>query len=82
MRHTIPLTLAAAAFLVFAGTNAQAALIAPGFHGAASDVIQVAGGCGRGWHRGPRGACRRNLSARWPCFYRRGPLGRWRLICR
>jgi len=23
-------------------------------------VIAVAGGCGRGWHRGPRGGCRRN----------------------
>ena len=25
-----------------------------------SQVIAVAGGCGRGWHRGPRGGCRRN----------------------
>ena len=24
------------------------------------DVIEVAGGCGRGWHRGPYGGCRRN----------------------
>lgn len=23
-------------------------------------VISVAGGCGRGWHRGPRGRCIRN----------------------
>ena len=23
-------------------------------------ITQVAGGCGRGWHRGPRGHCRRN----------------------
>jgi hypothetical protein len=23
-------------------------------------VIHVAGGCGRGWHRGPYGHCRRN----------------------
>ena len=25
-----------------------------------SQVVAVAGGCGRGWHRGPRGGCRRN----------------------
>ncbi len=28
--------------------------------GHSSDVTQVRGGCGRGWHRGPRGGCRRN----------------------
>ena len=27
-----------------------------------SDVIEVAGGCGRGWHRGPYGGCRRNYA--------------------
>jgi hypothetical protein len=26
----------------------------------ASSVTDVAGGCGRGWHRGPHGGCRRN----------------------
>ena len=30
-----------------------------------SDVIEVAGGCGRGWHRGPYGGCRRNYAR--PC---------------
>jgi len=25
-----------------------------------SDLIEVAGGCGRGWHRGPFGRCRAN----------------------
>lgn len=25
-------------------------------------VTQVAGGCGRGWHRGPYGGCRRNYA--------------------
>jgi hypothetical protein len=25
-----------------------------------SQVQSVMGGCGRGWHRGPRGGCRRN----------------------
>jgi len=26
-----------------------------------SDVANAAGGCGRGWHRGPHGGCRRNV---------------------
>jgi len=26
----------------------------------ASDITQVREGCGRGWHRGPHGHCRRN----------------------
>ena len=26
----------------------------------ANSVTDVAGGCGRGWHRGPHGGCRRN----------------------
>jgi hypothetical protein len=25
-----------------------------------SQVVTVRAGCGRGWHRGPRGGCRRN----------------------
>jgi hypothetical protein len=25
-----------------------------------SQIQSVMGGCGRGWHRGPRGGCRRN----------------------
>ena len=28
--------------------------------GTSSDIVQVRGGCGRGWHRGPYGGCRRN----------------------
>ena len=27
-----------------------------------SDVIEVAGGCGPGWHRGPYGGCLRNYA--------------------
>jgi hypothetical protein len=27
-----------------------------------SDVIEVAGGCGHGWHRGPYGGGRRNYA--------------------
>jgi hypothetical protein len=25
-----------------------------------SQIVDVSGGCGRGWHRGPHGHCRRN----------------------
>jgi len=25
-------------------------------------IIQVAGGCGQGWHRGPNGGCLRNFA--------------------
>jgi len=28
--------------------------------GQSSQLIEVRGGCGRGWHRGPHGHCRRN----------------------
>uniref|UniRef100_UPI0035272C10 GCG_CRPN prefix-to-repeats domain-containing protein n=1 Tax=Bradyrhizobium sp. (strain ORS 278) TaxID=114615 RepID=UPI0035272C10 len=28
--------------------------------GSSAHIIQVAGGCGRGFHRGPFGGCRRN----------------------
>jgi len=48
-----------------------------------SDVVQVAQGCGRGYHRGPAGHCRRNLSAaEGACWWVRGPAGGWRLVCR
>jgi hypothetical protein len=59
-----------AAFIVAAGVGALAssgASAAPA-NGAAianasaqtSTVQSVMGGCGRGWHRGPRGGCRPN----------------------
>jgi hypothetical protein len=38
---------------------AQAMPLAP-IASTTGDVIAVAGGCGRGWHRGPGGACRGN----------------------
>jgi len=44
--------LAAAAF------SANAAPLAPAPE--ASNIVQVAGGCGRGWHRSYRGFCVRN----------------------
>ena len=29
---------------------------------AATDIVAIAGGCGRGMHRGPFGGCRRNFA--------------------
>jgi len=47
-----------------------------------SDVVQVAGGCGPGWHRGPYGGCRRNwanpAAHACPRGYHIGPGGRCR----
>jgi hypothetical protein len=47
-----------------------------------TDVIQVAGGCGVGWHRGPYGGCRRNYvrPLLHPCArgWHLGPGGRCR----
>lgn len=76
--------LAFAAGLSLAAVSAsQAAPVAPvGQTGGI--VIQVAGGCGPGWHRGPYGGCRRNWVAPPPAFrvcprgYHRGPYGRCR----
>ncbi|MGY3447958.1 GCG_CRPN prefix-to-repeats domain-containing protein [Bradyrhizobium sp. USDA 4353] len=45
-------------------------------------VIQVAGGCGPGWHRGPYGGCRRNFANpaahACPRGFHIGPYGRCR----
>jgi hypothetical protein len=45
-------------------------------------VIQVAGGCGTGWHRGPNGGCLRNYARpalhACPRGYHIGPYGRCR----
>jgi hypothetical protein len=45
-------------------------------------VIEVAGGCGPGWHRGPYGGCRRNYANpaahACPRGYHIGPGGRCR----
>jgi hypothetical protein len=58
---------------LFAATLLAASLVGIGFAGAtplsppagltaAPDIIQVAGGCGRGFHRGPYRGCRRNYA--------------------
>jgi hypothetical protein len=48
---------------------------------ATSNVIQIEGGCGRGWHPGPIGGCERNWDPSWRCYWVRSPFG-LRLICR
>lgn len=75
--------IAAAGFLaaaLFAAGNAIAMPVAP--TAPAPDIIEVAGGCGTGWHRGPNGGCRRNYAKPWlhPCprGWYLGPYGRCR----
>jgi len=43
------------------GSAAQA-MPMTGFPPSESEIIQVAGGCGEGWHRGPHGGCLRNYA--------------------
>jgi hypothetical protein len=38
-------------------------------------LILVAGGCGIGFHRGPWGGCRPNVSPYWPCYWVQTPWG-------
>jgi hypothetical protein len=62
MRKELALLASVAALFTFIAFSAQAMPAAP-LQGASSNsdqVIHVAGGCGRGWHRGPHGHCRRN----------------------
>jgi hypothetical protein len=79
--------LVAAAFGAAAlyGVSAQAfpASSQLGLSSGEGNVIQVAEGCGRGWHRGPAGHCRRNTSpAQGACWFVRGPGGAWHMVCR
>ena len=57
--------LIAAAFIVSAVMGAgvaNAMPLAPLAPAQGGDVIEVAGGCGPGWHRGPYGGCLRNFA--------------------
>jgi len=62
MRKELALLASIAALFTFIAFSAQAMPAAPLSQGVSnsSQVIHVAGGCGRGWHRGPHGHCRRN----------------------
>jgi hypothetical protein len=68
---------AAGAFALMLAPSAQAMSPAP--VGSSTDVIQVAGGCGPGFHRGPGGRCLRNRAE--VCHWRLTPRGRVR-VCR
>lgn len=54
--------LAAALALGTLAGAAQAMPLSPLGTSDNGDVITVAGGCGRGWHRGPYGGCLRNYA--------------------
>lgn len=43
-------------------TPSSAMPITPSPMAAAPLIVEVAGGCGTGWHRGPYGGCRRNFA--------------------
>ena len=58
MNRLIAIAFLASA-LIGAGAT-QAMPLAPLVPAANADVIEVAGGCGPGWHRGPYGGCVRN----------------------
>lgn len=79
MKNIVSAAFLSAALLT-AG-NAAAMPLAP-LADAPADVVEVAGGCGRGWHRGPNGGCRRNYAKPWlhPCprGWYLGPYGRCR----
>jgi hypothetical protein len=83
MRKRLMKILVAAAFLasLFAGA-ATAMPLGPVTQGSHSDVIQVAGGCGPGKHRGPHNGCRNNFANpaahACPRGYHIGPGGRCR----
>jgi hypothetical protein len=78
VKKTVLLAAALGLSITFASYDTQAF---PAFGGSKlvqpSDVTTVAGGCGPGFHRGPFGGCRPNLSPGWRCFWRYG-----RRICR
>lgn len=52
----------------------QAMPVAPLDRSVSADTIQIAQGCGPGWHRGPRGACRPLYNC--PPGWHSGPFGR------
>src|SRR5438874_9865970 len=80
MLKRISLLVAAGAFVALLAPSAQAMTPAP--LGSTTDVIQIAGGCGPGFYRGPYGGCRpmagRSIAV---CRSVRTPYG-WRRVCR
>lgn len=80
MDKLIAMTFGAA--LMMAAASAQAMPVAPINHADLDMVTTVAGGCGKGWHRGPYGGCRKNYAQPWrhacPRGFYLGPNGRCR----
>jgi hypothetical protein len=73
------LSLSFAVGLTLAGiSSATAMTVPPAPQSRSGDIVQVAGGCGPGWHRGPYGHCIRNWVRPWahPCA-RGWHLNRW-----
>ena len=72
-------TLIAAAFLMSTAIAPALAMPLAAGRGEVTDVVQIAGGCGPGFHRGPFEGCRRNFAdpAAHPCprGYHIGPGG-------
>ncbi len=69
--------LVASAFAVGLGLTAMSAQATPVYplnRPGSDEVIQVAQGCGAGWHRGPGGACRPLYNC--PRGWHPGPFGR------
>jgi hypothetical protein len=79
MKTTFIALLTSAALFAFAGQSSQAAPAAPAGVSAGSDIVLVAGGCGRGWHRNHWGRCVRNHPR---CWWTRDWRGRPVRVCR
>ncbi len=75
-------TMVATVFVFAMLTGAAGALPLAPTGPAHTDIIQVAGGCGPGWHRGPHGGCLRNFANpsahACPRGFHIGPYGRCR----
>jgi hypothetical protein len=85
MKKVLLMLAAVGALSAFAAVDSKAApaALAGIDNGSGSEIVLVAQGCGRGWHRGPRGRCVRNMGPGYGgCWWRRGPYGRWVLVCR
>jgi hypothetical protein len=77
------LSMAAFGALALGAVSVQAAPVAPASPMMSAPVVQVAEGCGQGYHRNRYGVCRRNTSpAQGACWFVRGPAGGWRMVCK
>lgn len=81
MLRTLSTLVAAGALVALLVPAAQAFTPAP--LSTSTDVIQVAGGCGIGFHRGPYGGCRPNVGGPVVVCRRVWVAGfGWRRVCR